>query len=56
MGAKAPLPSNLVLKIYAGLSMGHIYLSHPMGFPLHDYNINMDDNSIKIITFMKVQV
>jgi len=45
--------------------MGHIYLSHsnsnlclshPMGFPLHYYNINMEYNSIKIIKFMKVQV
>jgi len=46
--------------------MGHIYLSvpfpshsnlrlsHPMGFPLHYYNINMEYNSIKIIKFMKV--
>jgi len=41
--------------------MGHIYLSHrnlflshPMGFPLHYHDINMEYNSIKIIEFMKV--
>jgi len=37
-----------------GLSMGHIYLSHPMGFPLDYYNINMEYNSIKITKLMKV--
>jgi len=28
--------------------------SHPMGFPSHYYNINMEYNSIKIIRFLKV--
>jgi len=37
-----------------GLTMGHICLSHPMGFPLHYYDINMEYNSIKLIKFMKV--
>jgi len=37
-------------------SHSNLYLSHPMGFPLHYYNINMEYNSIKIIKFMKVQV
>jgi len=32
----------------------HLCLSHPMGFPLHYYNINMEYNTIKIIKFMKV--
>jgi len=32
----------------------NLCLSHPMGFPLHHYNINMEYNSIKIIKFMKV--
>jgi len=44
----------------AGLSMGHICLSHhitiysyPISRDCH-YNINMEYNSIKIIKFMKV--
>ena len=29
-------------------SHSNLCLSHPMGFPLHYYNINMEYNSIKI--------
>jgi len=32
----------------------NLCLSHPMGFPLPYYNINMEYNSIKTIKFMKV--
>jgi len=35
-------------------SHSNLCLSHPMGFPLHYYNINMEYISIKIIKFMKV--
>jgi len=35
-------------------SHSNLCLSHPMGFPLHYYNINMAYNSIKIIYFMKI--
>jgi len=47
--------NNRKLASFAGLSMGHIYLSHfhPMGFQLHYYNINMKYNTINIIKFIK---
>jgi len=34
----------------------NLCLSHPMGFPLHSDDINMEYNSIEIIKFMKVYV
>jgi len=37
-------------------SYSNLCLSHPMGFLLHYYNINMEHNSVKIIRFMKVYV
>jgi len=35
-------------------SHSNLCLSHPMGFPLHYYNIIMEYKSIKIIKFVKV--
>ena len=39
---------------YMSHSHSNLCLSHPMGFPLSYYNINIEYNSIKIIKFMKV--